>query len=418
MKPITTSTLLLVIVSLSRPLFAQNPVVTLSGNTFYRGDAPSSYTISCPTGTSAGVSALTKIANVSLLDPASVQYGIGVIFPWPSASSATPTLTGTLPTSYTQTVMGGNVIYNAGVLAGTAYCNAVPSINTTTTAFTLTLNGITRDEIAPLRDRLTWALKARSVKLPQLGTTEQNTLPPQQAGNMVFNTDQQKLAVHNGTAWQYVGSGTPGTSSFQNEKMFKTTGTTLWTVPTNVTLIVAEVWGGGSGGPIVTSNGGPVLHGGGAGGYARGFMTLTPGNTLTLTIGLGGTGGLVALTPGTDGGASSVYRDMTNGIGALGGTLSGVGGLPYGTDAGFGIQGGHASPGTISYSQKTTNQFIELTKYGDGGTAYGAQPGGFGEQSGGDYNSVIKQGGFPGGGGGCGSSSGGAGGQGMIVIHW
>ena len=403
---------------ISGSLLAQNPITTLSGNAFYRSDAPGSYTITCPTGTSAGVSALTKIANVPLLDPASVQYGIGVTFPWPSASSATPTLTGTLPQSYTVSIMGGR-IYNAGVLAGTAYCNNAVATLTTTTAFTLTLNGITRDEIAPLRDRLTWALKANSVKLPRLGTTEQNTLPPQQAGNVIYNTDQQKLAVHNGTNWQYVGNGAPGASPFQNEKLFKTTGNTLWTVPTSVTLLVAEVCGGGSGGPIVSSNGGaPVLHGGGAGGYARGFMVVTPGNTLTLTVGSGGTGGIVGLTPGSDGGASDVYRDMINGIGAFGGTLNGVGGPPYGTDAGFGLQGGHTSPGTISYSQKTANQFVDLTKYGDGGTAYGAQPGGFGEQSYGDIGSSIKQGSFPGGGGGCGNSSGGAGGQGMIVIHW
>jgi hypothetical protein len=204
--------LLLLFVCVSSQLVAQTPpVVTLSANTFYRGDAAGSYTVTCPAGTSAGVSALTKIADVPLLNPASTQYGIGVTFPWPPASSPTPILTGTLPQSFTQTAMGGNVVYGAGVLSGYAYCyspGAGGLVTSTQTAFTITLNGSTREEAPLVQARLTYALKANSLKLPQLGTTEQNSLPPQQAGNLLYNANQQKMAVHTGTDWKYLSTTT------------------------------------------------------------------------------------------------------------------------------------------------------------------------------------------------------------------
>ena len=411
---------------LSPALLAQNPVVTLSANTFYRGDAPGSYTISCPVGTSAGVSALTKIADVPLLNPASVQYGIGVTFPWPSASGATPTLTGTLPVSNTVSVMGG-IIYNAGVLAGTASCNNAVATLTTTTAFTLTLNGITREEIAPLRDRLTWALKASSVKMPQLSTSEQNTLSPQQAGNVVYNTDQKTLAVHNGTAWQYVATNAPEASQFQNEKAFF--NTQLWTVPPGVTRIMAETWGGGQGGDGYRSaNGGLYAKGGNAGAYARGFMVVTPGTSLTLTVGGGGVGVLPSYYASPGNGGDTSIQSTTTSIKAGGGYTNGQNtaiAFIYGDSVGFGLEGGSGKRVTISYGQQNSTGYVLLIQCGDGGTAYGAQPGGVGEQFASLNSSSLLyttggpgDGSFPGGGGGAGYATGGYGAPGMIVLHW
>lgn len=428
MKQISTYALLLLI-SLSNLLLAQTPpVVTLSANTFYRGDAAGTYTITCPAGTNAGVSVLTKIADVPLLDPASVQYGVGVAFPWPASSSASPILTGTLPQSNTQSVMG-KVIYNAGVLSGTAYCNAIPAINSSSTAFTLTLNGTTRDEAPQVQARVTYALKANSVKLPQLGTTEQNTLPPQQAGNLVYNIDQQKMAVHNGTTWQYLAPAEAG--QFKNEKMF--VGSATWTVPAGVTRILAEVWSGGAGGPVYayTGNGNTTLlaAGGGAGGYGRGFMAVTPGSSLTLTVGQGGTGAVRSpSTWETNGGNSSVTRNgIGDGIVAYGAYYNN-GGTSLGIDLGFAVNGSAGTNGTISYGQKSSSEYILLIQCGNGGTAYSAPPGGSGTQIASLNSSVLlyqsgdntsgQEGSFPGGGGGCGYNYGGDGARGMIVLHW
>ena len=65
---------------------------------------------------------------------------------------------------------------------------------------------------------------------------------------------------------------------------------TTWTAPVGVTFITVEAIGGGGsagGGRAVNNAGG----GGGAGGqYAKGIVSVTPGNGYTVTIGNGGTG--------------------------------------------------------------------------------------------------------------------------------
>lgn len=81
-------------------------------------------------------------------------------------------------------------------------------------------------------------------------------------------------------------------------------GTTTWTVPTGVTSIdYVVVAGGGSGGMTYRTT---PTSGGGGGGGAGGFRTggnlpVTPGETLTLTVGAGGSSGA-----GTSGSLSSL----------------------------------------------------------------------------------------------------------------
>lgn len=417
--PIIIATLLL----FTRPLLAQ-PVVTLSASTFYLGDAPGSYTITCPVGTSAAVNALTKIANVPLFNPTSNQYGVGVTFS-PPASSNTNVLVGTLPQSTTLSVMGGNVAYVVGVLAGVASCNAVPAINTTSASFTLTLGGMTRtDEQAYVAQR-TWALKTNSVKLPQLTTAEQTTLPPQQPGNVVFNTDQKQVAVHNGSGWQYLASTAPEAGQFQNERAFQVSGT--WTVPASVTHVLAEVWGGGAGGSFYGDGYPPNAIGGGAGGYTRGFLAVTPGGTLTLVIGAGGQGGQRSIVQQPSSGSSSQIVSSSESINSAGGVSYGLGGSGNFTPTtGFGLQGGNGNDETVSYAQSSATDYVLIVKCGNGGTAYGAQPGGIGStvvsKSGVKlYETGLytqRNGSFPGGGGGAAYDNGGNGAKGLIVLHW
>lgn len=62
-----------------------------------------------------------------------------------------------------------------------------------------------------------------------------------------------------------------------------------WTAPPGVTQVLVEAWGGGGAGGAATGN--PAAGGGGAGGaYARKVVSVTPGNTYTVTVGSGGTG--------------------------------------------------------------------------------------------------------------------------------
>ncbi len=284
----------------------------------------------------------------------------------------------------------------------------------------------------PVLAQQTWALKPYAVTLPQLTTAQQSTSAPQQAGNVVYNTDQQKMAVHNGTNWQYV-STAPEASQFQNEKLFKYS--TTWVVPAGVTRIMAEVWGGGAGGPIYDYGGSGnttlIANGGGAGGYARGFMPVTPGSSLTLVVGIGGTGAFRSPSVYQTSGNNSYILRNANGDGLyVTGAYyyGGAGGYASGTDLGFAADGGVGTNGTVSYGQKSMSEYILLIQCGNGGTAYGASRGGFGTQIASLNSSVLlyqsgdntnaQQGSIPGGGGGCGYNYGGDGARGMIVIHW
>ena len=85
----------------------------------------------------------------------------------------------------------------------------------------------------------------------------------------------------------------------QNPIIFSTTGSTTWTVPTCVTQVTVEVWGGGGGGGAVWSKFDPTDNGsqsaeactaaggGGGGGYSRRVYTVTPGQVYNINVGNG-----------------------------------------------------------------------------------------------------------------------------------
>lgn len=142
-----------------------------------------------------------------------------------------------------------------------------------------------------------------------------------------------------------------GTAQAQTERTFENAGTTeQWQVPTNVTQITIETWGaGGAGGATQMESG--ILGidnqrpaaGGGGGAYAKSTISVTPGETLNITVGRGGEN-----SNGTarDGENSSVKRGTTTLVEAEGGKS--VGGISTLT----GAQGGKASNsiGDVKYS--------------------------------------------------------------------
>lgn len=195
-----------------------------------------------------------------------------------------------------------------------------------------------------------------------------------------------------------------------------------WTVPPGVNTIGIEVWGGGGGG----NTGG----GGGSGGYFKDIISVTPGQTYTVTIGAGGTG---ASTP-TNGGASSfklmnVYETEVDGGSAASSTNPGMGGIMAGWigNGTFIEQNGESGMrNTISYTQKDATTFYENIIYGKGGDSPNSnQTGGYGAQqlknssTGANvYNTSARQGRKPGGGGGGGVTGGSSGGKGYAIIYW
>lgn len=177
-----------------------------------------------------------------------------------------------------------------------------------------------------------------------------------------------------------------------------------WVVPANVSQVTIEAWGaqGGS-----AADGDPSAGGaGGLGGYAKGTLTVTPGQTLTVyvggagsaggsggyngggsggsgTPGAGGTGGPAGAGGGASdvrqGGASLAQRVIVAGGGGGGGrdywngscTPCGVGGA--GGDGGGGVGG----PGQAAFDP--TNAYPGMGINGGGGA--GASAGGTGGPS-------------------------------------
>ena len=157
---------------------------------------------------------------------------------------------------------------------------------------------------------------------------------------------------------------------------FTTSGT--FSVPSGVTAVDVLVVAGGGGGGAGASGGG------GAGGLIfRPAFPVTPGGTVTVTVGCGGTAAAIHWPgPNTGGsGQDSVF-----------GTLTAKGG-GYGSGDTGGAQGG--SGGSSGYSGK--GQGIQPTQPGDSGTYGFGNPGGCGSGIGASI--------FAGGGGGAGAAA-------------
>lgn len=118
-----------------------------------------------------------------------------------------------------------------------------------------------------------------SIILPRLNSTEQSTLASQQAGSLVFNNDQKQIALHDGTAWNYLGN-----LDFKNHKPI--TASSPWTVPTGVSRIIVEMWGAGADGQSLQSVGANIAcNGGGGGEYAMYDLAVSPSEILGFAIG-------------------------------------------------------------------------------------------------------------------------------------
>ena len=283
-----------------------------------------------------------------------------------------------------------------------------------------------------------WALKPYTITLPRVTTTQQSASAtvPQQAGNMVYNTDQKAVAVHNGGTWEYLG-GTTEPGSFENFKVFEATGLLqFWTVPTGTTRFLIEAWGGGEGGDIFRTLGASTLscYGGEAGGYAQKVVTVVSGaNSVEISVGIGGASG--ELSPSrypTNGGNTIIKYNSTslvvgggsnsiNGISISGFALDYMPGSNF-----FRVKSTLPNGFTLSYVQKSATEFIQSIHGHNGGVPFRVMTtGGYGENffinsSGGRVLDLRGHvfGASPGGGGGCGFSSGGYGANGLVIIRW
>jgi hypothetical protein len=188
---------------------------------------------------------------------------------------------------------------------------------------------------------------------------------------------------------------------------YQTPGTYTFVVPAGVTRILVQVWGGGGGGGSATVAGASG-SGGCGGGYCEKICTVTPGASITITVGARGVGSTGAFN-GTAGGTSSVgsFCSATGGDGGFyssggGQTVVGSSGAGIGGDLNLGGQG--AGTGETIGSQGLG---------GNGGGAFGA-PSSYQGLSGG--GSGTGPGGA--GGGGANVGAGGDGSFGLVIIRW
>lgn len=221
---------------------------------------------------------------------------------------------------------------------------------------------------------------------------------------------------------------------------FTTLGTTLWTAPAGVNSVEYLIVAGGGGGYNGWYGGG-----GGAGGMLTGTISVTPGNSYTLTVGAGGAGGynggnsvfasLTAIGGGTSGstggsgGGAPAYSGSTGGSGTSGqgnaGGASGYG-CGYGNDSGGGGGGAGAaggnSPGCSTAGAGGAGRASSITGssvyYAGGGGGGGGAPaaGGVGGGGNGNGGNATYYGG-----GGAGNTNGGGGGagyQGIVVLKY
>ncbi len=184
---------------------------------------------------------------------------------------------------------------------------------------------------------------------------------------------------------------------------FTSSGT--FTVPSGITSVKVTVTGGGAGGGS-SSGGNSAAAGGGAGGTAIKYITgLTPGSTISATVG-------AAVGAGTAGNASSFGTHGTGNGGSAGGGSSNGGataGSGGGASAGsINIKGGGGGAGMV-YGGNYIGGQGGASIWGGGGRGGGGFSGTGGE-SGSAYGS--------GGSGGTGGNGGGGGAAGIIVVEY
>lgn len=226
------------------------------------------------------------------------------------------------------------------------------------------------------------------------------------SGAMLISDDGERIFINttegnlsdpnsNGTGWKdilsYLGLGMRGTAVF--------TSTATWTCPAGVTTVYIDACGGGGGGAYGTLNATGGGGGGGAQAVRRSAISVSPGQTYIITVGLGGVAGVVGSVNGGNGGTTS-FGSLISLAGGIGGKNNGTGSAPGGVGGTYGISGNYTS--SLSFGGPG-GQCI----FGSSGPAgNGIQVG----QGGGGYGA--------GGGGGAGGQAGGGGANGWMQIWW
>ncbi len=200
---------------------------------------------------------------------------------------------------------------------------------------------------------------------------------------------------------------------------YTSSGTFL--VPAGVTQVTVECWGGGGRGATRSSSG--QGGGGGGGAYARSTVSVTPGNSYTVTVGAGST----TTSPGGDSWFGTATTVMAKGGGSSAdNSINGAAGGSAASSIGTVKFSGGAGATTASANSGGGGSSAGTAANGANGavTAGGNAPAGGGDGGNGvTGNSNGNDGAFPGGGGGgakrtTGTRTGGSGGGGFVRVSY
>jgi len=139
----------------------------------------------------------------------------------------------------------------------------------------------------------------------------------------------------------FSGNATGSTNAAAGSQSYTTAGTYTWVAPAGVTSVSVVAVGGGSGGAYGCASCCVYFHEGGGGGglgYKNNF-TVTPGNSYTVVVGVGGTAAYQGGTCGTGGWGGQSYFCSTSVVRGGGGgrcNYTFIGGLYTGTGGGNG----------------------------------------------------------------------------------
>ena len=215
-----------------------------------------------------------------------------------------------------------------------------------------------------------------------------------------------------------------------NDPTKNSTPTNTFTVPAGVTQVTVEAWGGGGRGGSASDNGYTRSGGGGGGGaYSKKVITVTPGNTYTIVVGLGGS------DTNLNGGQSTFDSTVVvaeGGKGVATNTLTGgIGGIWNSANGDSGFSGGNGADGIITtknYGGGGGSSAGTAANGNSGNTSTGGiAPAGGGAGGNGSTNngsSGANGAGIGGGGGGATKGTGnaiplgGTGNNGQVIISW
>jgi len=305
-------------------------------------------------------------------------------------ASGTTTLTsGTLPVASGGTGLvsytSGGAIYATGTTTLTSGTLPVASGGTGVTTSTGTGNVV-------LSSGPTITL-GNATGLP-LTTGVTGTLPIANGGTGLTTTPSNgQIDIGNGTGFTRAtltagngititnGAGSVSVAAIKSSQAFTSSGT--FTIPTGVTVVKVTIVGGGGGGSLGTVSNGcglpsSIAGGGGSGAAAITYLSsITPGNTISVTVGTGGAAGTSGA--GSSGGSSSISSGTqaittVTTTGGTGSTTGGSGGSVTAGSPTLSIAGGAGVYGANYGRNIGAASIFGGGGYGAGGTGDSASP--------------------------------------------